>query len=918
MVKTRPRTRERFLRYLIPILIGMAGLLFSRQIDNTLLRFSIVMISVAIPLFAGGNLLARYGSQGRAKYVLLIGVIMLLVGAAASLSDFADIFAEKQVFAQPAAEISRWLGMFSLFLGLFVVLFSLVRTGEAVEEVGERFRNLADLMSEGFVLSSPAGTIVLVNQRFLDMFGVTEDMVVGENAADLVERLQVDSVASHLDMRAKGLASEYEITWHVRGEERQFWMSGTPIFDRWGRRSGTLATVRDVTEKNRMAKRLERYAKNLQELVEEQTQKLMQSEAEFRDLLLYMSEGFVTVDASYRVRFANNRICELLKIAPDILRSREIFDFVDAPDRMRLMDLLRSGKPGEEAWPQVELNLLCVDGESVSVMAAVAPVHNPGGRETEYSLVITNVSELKRMQRQLESRATELEVANEELRAHGRAKDGFLSNVSHELKTPLSTINGYVEMLESGSLGQLEAPQLSALKVMGRNVKRLVGLINEMIEFSRMEIRGIQLQVTLFNAGKLARECVASVQPHALAKDISVSIFVPDNFPPVWADRDKISQVLGILLSNAVKFSHEGGMIQVRLSEQSQHSLAISVSDTGIGIDPAYHNRVFDKFFQIDGSMTRRYEGTGIGLSIAKSIVEAHGGGIDLQSELNKGSAFTILLPNAVFDSTVFAEYSSGLDMLKVLVVAEGETFRKTLCSVLTQYGCAVNDANNGYECVRLAEDTQPDVILFNEVMADVAGLTAITSLHQNPATDRVPVIVLSCEDAAKFRAVADLSPAAHLLHKPFTAQALIRRIRQVCLGDGFEEAAPAAIPRTEPRVMVVDPDEDFLDWIEAALRKRNIQCYRATGPTQAVERIQRDPPDVVFLDIDGATSSTGKTLAVLRGLPSDREIPICIMSGLLSQGHGLPEGAAASLRKPFGIEEMVSIVKELRPAAPV
>jgi CheY-like chemotaxis protein/anti-sigma regulatory factor (Ser/Thr protein kinase) len=462
---------------------------------------------------------------------------------------------------------------------------------------------------------------------------------------------------------------------------------------------------------------------------------------------------------------------------------------------------------------------------------------------------------------------------------------------------------------------------VSALKVMGRNVKRLVGLIDEMIEFSRMEIRGIQLKVTLFDVGKLVRESVASAQPQALAKDLSVSIFVADGFPPVWADREKIGQVLGILLSNAVKFSHQGGMIQVRVLELPPRTLAIAVSDTGIGIDPLYHQRIFDKFFQVDGSMTRRYEGTGIGLSIAKSIVEAHDGSIELESEPNKGSTFTMLLPNATFDSTVSTPGAEALENLRVLVVAEDNTFRRTFRGLLSRCGCLVEEAKNGYECIRLAQETEPDVILVDEIFSDVAAPATITTLRQNVVAERIPIIAVMGGNLSKLRATAEVPERVHFMAKPFSAQELILRIREICLGEEPVVAVAGRLDanRKEPRVLVVDPDEDLRGWVEAALTHRNIPCTCAPGVGLAAECFQNgELPGVVFTDIDVPGSNAGGTVAALREALALQEVPICVMSGLLPADGRLPEGAAAALKKPFSIQDLIRVIEELRPASVV
>ena len=819
------------------------------------------------------------------------------------------------MFPESFAEISRWIGMFSLMLGLFVVVLSVVRTGEAIEETGERFRHLADHISEGFILSSPEGTLVLVNQRFLDMLGLTEEEVVGHNANELVARYRADVMEPHLDLRARGLASEYEISRNVRGREHQFWVSATPVFDSFGRDMGTLATIRDVTEKNRMALRLEQYARGLQELVEEQTRKLRDSEEQFRGLLLHMNEGFMTIGPQFKVQFANNRICQRLGVSSDELLGREVFDFVDPADRIKLMDLLQAqdGKTATEM--RLEFNFLCADGSRVPLVVAVGPVRSAGATD-RCSLVMTDVSVLKAMQRQLELRAGELEVANQELRILDRAKDGFLSNVSHELKTPLSTVNGYLEMLGSGSLGPLDAPQVSALAVMGRNLKRLVALINEMIEFSRMEIRGVQLNVALFDVGNLVREAMASVQPHALAKDISVGIYCPDDFRPVWGDRTRLAQVLGILLSNAVKFSPDGGLVNIHVSEQGEHGLAIAVSDSGIGIDPAYHARVFDRFFQVDGSMSRPYEGTGIGLPIAKSIVETHGGQIHLASELGKGATFTVAIPEAVFDLEAAPADVSDLRDATVLVVAEERTFREAARAVLARCGCHVAEADNGYECARLAEEIEPAAILFNEPFADPAGVNGLTNLHENPVTAPIPILAASSEEPDDIEGLRDTMQDVYFLRSPFKADELVQQLRAACLGEpSVYDPARAPLVRTEPKVLVLAGDADLLEWIELALHRRGVVCAAAMDPGEAIRMAQADVPDVVFVDTDLSVPEVTDFVKRFHGFPETQDVPVCVMTGVPNNAlDEPPNGAAGVLHKPFSIDDMTALVETLGP----
>jgi PAS domain S-box-containing protein len=913
MPTLRNYPRKRLLLYLIPILIGFAGVLFARQLDHLGLRGVVLLFSVAVPVFAGGNLLARYRTSRFERMLLVLGVLMLMAGAALTVSGITDDLLQESRVSETVAALSRTIGILSLLLGLFAVLFAVVSTGEDIEEVGERFWHLAEHISEGFILSTAQGMITMVNRQFLDMSDLREEEVLGHDVNELAERLRLGAVSEHLENRRRGIASEYELDWKVRGENRRFWFKGTPIFDRHGRHTATLATVRDITEHYRLSQRVERYAEGLQQLVEEQTKKLLRSEKRFRQLLLSMNEGFLTIDAAHRIRFANERIAELLKLPPDQLPGRDVFDFVDAQGRVRLLSLLARGEALDRTQMRQEMNFVTAGGAITPTMLAVA--HLPDRPQSAvYSLVVTSVADLKAMQHELEAHTKELERANEELLLHGQAKDRFLSNVSHELRTPLSTIQGYVEMLESGSLGALEAPQLGAVKVMRRNVKRLVGHINEMIEFSRMEIRGIQLNVGLFSAARLVEESVASIHPQAVAKDITVNFFCPDNLPSAWGDADKLAQVLGVLLNNALKFTDERGMIRVQVAVEEERGLAITVMDTGIGIEPLFHAKVFEKFFQVDSSMTRRYEGTGIGLSIAKSIVEAHQGEVTLDSTPGKGSTFKVLLPHALFDSRVASERLEGLEGLKMLLVDTGKEFFKVVRRTLEGCPGEFVRAANGYECVRLAKEHEPDVILLNESATDLAGQNSLTLLRQHPSTMTIPVVVCSSESPARLRELAHLWSSTAFLHNPFDAQRLVEQIRLLCLGEFTRESLPVGGEATDPaearpHVLVIDPDPGLIEWVEMALQHRRVVCCGTFTVQQALETVQKDRPDVIFLNADMPPAELAEEVAALRQVDSILGIPIYLMTGW-GEHPGILGDVNGSLRKPFTINEMMELIQ--------
>ena len=589
------RRRFQLPLYLIPIVLGMGGVLFSRQFDDPLVRGGIVLVSVALPIFVSGAMFTRLHISRRERALLITGIMLLLLGAAVMLSGFADSLIETGGVPPAVGELSRWLGIGSLVLGLLAVLFIVVRTDEAIEEVGGRFRQLARHMSEGFVLSSADGRIATVNQRFLEMTGLEEREVAGLHMRDLAERVKMDRVPPQAE-ETQAAPAEYQISWTLNDQLRDFWVSSTPVYGRRGQLAGTLTTIRDVTEQNRLSRSIERYAEDLQRLVDERTRQLRQSEQQLRDLLENMNEGFLTIDDQFRIGFANDRIAQLLGRSLSSIRGQEVFKFVEAASHGKLLDLFSIADNDERQRVNQEINFAGAEQESVPVVVSVAPILDQTEEHLRYSLVVTDVSELKTMQRQLELRANELEVANQELRMLDKAKDTFLSNVTHELRTPLSTIRGYIEMLE----GEEHGANGNAIRVMRRNVDRLQALIEEMIEFSRMQIRGVQLNLTLLDITKLVDENLSSIHPHASEKDIHTERTFEAEPMLIWGDPGKLGQVLTILLSNAVKFTEPGGKITVTVDHSADNGVSVAVTDTGIGIDESYRERVFDKFFQID------------------------------------------------------------------------------------------------------------------------------------------------------------------------------------------------------------------------------------------------------------------------------------------------------------------------------
>jgi DNA-binding response OmpR family regulator len=223
-----------------------------------------------------------------------------------------------------------------------------------------------------------------------------------------------------------------------------------------------------------------------------------------------------------------------------------------------------------------------------------------------------------------------------------------------------------------------------------------------------------------------------------------------------------------------------------------------------------------------------------------------------------------------------------------------------------------VVEASNGYESERLAAETTPDLILFDEVVSDAAGAIAVMNLHQNLDTSNIPMVAFAGEGDAGVDGLTEYAHEMHVVTKPFNAQGLLNVIRNVCFNEPIPAAAPAETPKPLPRVLVLDGDPDLLEWVETALGRRNIDCATATEVGKALELARQNAPAVIFADADmaEAEAEAGGLVSKFRQCPGVRA-PVYVLTAL-GEAVTTLEGAAGSLKKPFEIDQMMAIVKEV------
>jgi PAS domain S-box-containing protein len=394
-----------------------------------------------------------------------------------------------------------------------------------------------------------------------------------------------------------------------------------------------------------------------------------------------------------------------------------------------------------------------------------------------------------------------LELINQELLYATHRKNEFLATMSHELRTPLNAILGMSEALEDEVFGDLNERQIKSLRTIRRSGRHLLSLINDILDVSKIEAGKLELEIVTTSVQDLCSSSLIFLKQQAFDKQIKLDVQLPPALGNIAVDERRMRQVLINLLSNAVKFTPTGGRIVLSVARQEKEDsedetswIEFKVTDTGIGITTTDQDKLFQPFVQLDSSLNRQYAGTGLGLTLVKQIVELHGGNVQLQSEVQQGSCFTVHLPHtcllsdqdtcsfSIFDSLTSHPQISNQQVSAsslILLAEDHEANVSTFSSYLMAKGYQIIVAENGQKAIDLAHRERPDLILMDIQMPHVDGIQAITKIRQNPELVGIPIIALTALAMAGDRERCLAAGANDYLTKPVKLRQLNQKIRE-------------------------------------------------------------------------------------------------------------------------------------------
>ncbi|MDB5515631.1 MAG: hypothetical protein JWQ17_2389 [Tardiphaga sp.] len=583
-----------------------------------------------------------------------------------------------------------------------------------------------------------------------------------------------------------------------------------------------------------------------------------------------ISEGFVLYDAEDRIVVFNEQFRSIYPGLSDIIKPGTTFNQVlEAVVARKLVDL---GSQSAQEWMAERIARREHSGGFAE--------YNYGGRYIRISerriqdggtvAVYSDVTELRQHNLELEQARELSEVAN-------RTKSQFLANMSHELRTPLNAIIGYSEILQEDAAdsGQEElVPDLKKIEGAGRH---LLGLINDILDLSKVEAGKMDVFIEDVDIAALVEEVRAIITPLVARNGNTLELRLGAGVGGMRTDRTKVKQSLLNVLSNASKFTHNGRLtLAVERIQADRPTVQMTISDTGIGMNPEQLGRLFQAFSQADASTTKKFGGTGLGLAITRHFCRLLGGDIAVASREGEGSTFTITLPDQAAESeqsTAPADAAPGTPhtgprdagepVITVLVVDDDPAARDLLTSNLRREGYHAVQARGGDEALELARKLRPDAITLDVLMPKKDGWAVLGALKADAELCDIPVIIVT---VAPDRSIGLSLGAAEVMTKPIDRGALTALLRRLLSRDG--------------PILVVEDDMATRETVRHTIGKLGLTVAEVTNGRQALAWLAEHPvPALILLDLMMPEMDGFEFLDSFNSRADWRHIPVVVIT---------------------------------------
>ncbi len=628
-------------------------------------------------------------------------------------------------------------------------------------------------------------------------------------------------------------------------------------------------------------------------------------------------DGFFTVSlellaiggADGRFERLNPRWTEVTGWSLEELTSREWLSFVHPDDVEATIAQASTLYAGGEA-SHFENRFVCADG---SVRWLEWRVRMDG--ETVYGAA-RDVTERRAAEEELRRSRDELREANDALARALRAKDEFLASMSHELRTPLTGILGLAESLRAGIDGPVNPAQAESLTLLQESGQHLLMLINDVLDLAKIQAGKLELAVEPVVAQEVCTSAIALVGTQARKKRHRISLSTEPVDLRLEADPRRLKQMLVNLLSNAVKFTPDEGRISVEVTgDPAAEVVRFSVTDTGIGIEPADLAKLFQPFTQVDSRLSRAHEGTGLGLSLVSRMADLHGGRIEAESAAGVGSTFTIVLPWVVPAAAEAEAPAPDIALERAMTIEDNAIDAGTLTRALVGLGISNIVHPTGERAVEVAASLSPEVIFLDLMLPGASGWEVLEHLMRDPRTANVPVVIVSVDDAA---ADGVKRGAAGYLIKPVAREDLAALLAKIVVRREAGDRPILVVGEEDaPLVLLAEDNEVTARVVANYLRAAGYRVSVAVDGVEAVRLAEEATPALILMDVQMPRMDGLEAMRRLRGDPGGRfdATPIVALTALAMRGDRercLAAGATEYLAKPVDLGELVRTVRRL------
>ena len=587
--------------------------------------------------------------------------------------------------------------------------------------------------------------------------------------------------------------------------------------------------------------------------------------------------GLALLDKNLRINQANNAFAQMVT-EKGTMRAGQALTVSAAQVEGQLHERIRRALAARSRFKDsgVDETLdLTIGDQARHLKANVFPVtlisetgvENPGA-----GVVLTD------MTRQREA-AAELEMARDAAEAANRAKSTFIANMSHELRTPLTAVLGYCELIEEDLRDLGQESILTDLNKINSNARHLLGLINDVLDLSKIEAQKMDVHAIEFTIGSMLAELEAATGSLITKNNNALELIADAPDTVMMTDDLKVKQVLLNLIGNAAKFTTQGKITvhAAQIDEAGAPHTRFTVRDTGIGMSQEQLANLFQRFTQADETTTRKYGGTGLGLALTRALSKMLGGRIEVDSVEGQGSTFTVTIPTRYEKKVVDAETGdvaapekkdegkdpSRRDGPSVLVVDDDPSARELLSRHLEREGFAVATVSSGAEALESIKASRPLAVLLDVMMPGMDGWHVLRAIRDNPDTKDIPVIMQTVLNEKNF---AYALGASSYLKKPVRRTALAEALQALAVGGGH-------------KVLIVDDDQAANQRLMTMLTRDGWNCRMALNGLEALQALAEQKPDLVLVDLIMPEMDGYAFIREVRKNPELDALPLVVMT---------------------------------------